>query len=76
MVGKERSQPSLQVELDHSVTAEVKQCLLTKSSSVPNPTGATVHSRLHTNGCYEAVNELLESTANKSEAEAILGVLG
>ncbi|WP_176738273.1 DNRLRE domain-containing protein [Micromonospora pallida] len=41
---------------------------LPRSSSSPNPTGASVHSRIHTNEYYNYVNDLMGGARNRSEA--------
>ena len=40
--------------------------------AAPNPTGAAVHSTLHTNQYYRTVNNLLVKATTRAEAEAIL----
>ncbi|MFD3483256.1 RHS repeat-associated core domain-containing protein [Streptomyces sp. NPDC058665] len=41
---------------------------LPRSSSSPNPTGLSVHSRVHTNDYYASVNNLMSGARNRSEA--------
>jgi hypothetical protein len=38
----------------------------------PNPTGATVHSTMHTKDYYKAVNDLLDTAKDKAHAEVLL----
>ena len=38
----------------------------------PNPTGAAVHSTLHTKSYYKGVHELLKKARTRAEAENIL----
>lgn len=40
-----------------------------------NPTGASVHARIHTNAYYNNVNELMSGARNVSEAKDVLGHL-
>jgi RHS repeat-associated protein len=45
---------------------------LPRSSSSPNPTGASPHSRIHTNDYYAYVNDLMSGARNASEAGDVL----
>ena len=46
---------------------------LPRSSSSPNPSGASVHSRVHTNEYYDHVNDLMAGARNRSEALDVIG---
>ena len=41
----------------------------------PNPTGAAVHSSLHTNAYYRQVNALLGQTTTRDEALEVLAIV-
>ncbi|RBQ20021.1 hypothetical protein DP939_09320 [Spongiactinospora rosea] len=43
------------------------------SSRSPNPTGASVHSRIHTNDYYDYVNDLMGEARTQQEAFDIIG---
>ncbi|TKD12807.1 AHH domain-containing protein [Polyangium fumosum] len=45
---------------------------LPATRAAPNPTGAAVHSTLHTNTYYQTVNQMLDTAKTQAEAEAIL----
>lgn len=48
---------------------------LPKNRGVRNPSGAAVHSPLHTDGYYRKVNELLERAQTREEAlDALEGI--
>lgn len=46
---------------------------LPRSSSSANPTGAAVHSTLHTNDYYDAVNDALSGAQSRQDVQDILG---
>ena len=50
----------------------VNGVFLPATRASPNPTGAAVHSTLHTKRYYDAVNEALQAAGTRAEAEAIL----
>lgn len=48
---------------------------LPRGSASPNPTGASVHSRIHTKNYYAHVNHLIGGARNASEARDVLSYL-
>ena len=48
---------------------------LPRGSASANPTGASVHSRIHTNDYYSYVNDLIGGARNANEARDVLGHL-
>lgn len=48
---------------------------LPRGSASTNPTGASVHSRIHTNDYYASVNDLIGGARNANEARDVLGHL-
>ncbi|WP_078853946.1 AHH domain-containing protein [Streptomyces sp. FxanaA7] len=48
---------------------------LPRGSASANPTGASVHSRIHTNDYYAYVNDLIGGARNANEARDVLGHL-
>jgi hypothetical protein len=45
---------------------------LPRGSASPNPSGMAVHSRVHTNSYYDAVNEMMSWARNAGEARDVL----
>ena len=49
---------------------------LPATTASQNVAGAAVHSTLHTNAYYQAVNQMLLGATNRAEAEAALKAIG
>ena len=62
---------SLGIDLNDAVNG----VFLPANKSVANPTGAAVHSTLHTNEYYQKVARIIENVGTKEEAEAALKMI-
>ncbi len=57
------------------INDEVNGVFLPASRASPNPTGAAVHSTLHTGAYYHRVNQMLAAATTRAEAEAVLAAI-
>jgi hypothetical protein len=58
-----------------NINAAENGVFLPLNISSPNPGGAAIHSTLHTNAYYEAVNGLLSQVTSRTEALEVLSFI-